>query len=141
MQGEAAGFGDVQSATDDPYVDAAIEKAQRAGIVVFAIGTSSQNIGVGPSRENIDSGRGGPGKNYLARIAEETGGESYYNLTTAPTSFAPYLNDSTRRLTRQYLVTFLAKPGKTPGLQSVKVRTDVPHTELVAAEKVFVPGD
>ena len=39
----------------------------------------------------------------------------YYNLTTAPTSFAPYLDDSTRRLTRQYLVTLLARPGEDAG--------------------------
>lgn len=138
--GVDAVFGDSHSATDDPYVDSAIEKAQRAGVVVFAIGTSRQDISVQPSRETMGSEHFSSGKNYLSRVAEETGGESYYNLTsTAPVSFVSYLEDSNRRLSRQYLVTFLAKPGKKPEMQSVRVKTDVPHTELAAAQKVFVP--
>jgi hypothetical protein len=47
----------------------------------------------------------------------------------------------TRRLTHQYLLTFLAKPGKKPGLQPVKIRTEVPNAELVAADMVYVPGE
>jgi hypothetical protein len=50
------------------------------------------------------------------------------------------LEDSTSRLNRQYLVSFLVQPGKKAGMQSVKVRTEVPHAQLVAAEKVYVPA-
>jgi hypothetical protein len=50
------------------------------------------------------------------------------------------LEDLTRKLNHQYLLVFLAKPQKKPGLQSVKIRTEVPNAELVAADKVWVPS-
>jgi hypothetical protein len=52
----------------------------------------------------------------------------------------PYLEDLTRRLNHQYLLVFLAKPEKKPGLRSVRVRTEVPNAELVAASRVLVPA-
>jgi hypothetical protein len=115
----------------DGYVETAIEAAQRAGVVIFAIGTSG---------EDIASNHTGAGRNYLSQIAEETGGESYHLQSGSLTSFVPYLDDATERLNRQYLLTFLVKPGKKAGMQSVKVRTDVSHTELASAEKVYVPA-
>lgn len=115
----------------DGYLEAAIEGAQRAGVVVFAIGTSG---------ENIDSDHLGQGKNYLAQIAEATGGESYYHESGPLISFVPYLDDITQRLNRQYLLAFVAKPGKNAGMQSVKVRTDLSHMEIASAERVFVPA-
>jgi len=45
-----------------------------------------------------------------------------------------------RRLNHQYLLAFLAKPEKKPGLQRVRVKTEVKNVELVAATKVFVPA-
>jgi hypothetical protein len=126
--GSDAEFGDFSA--DNPYVDAAVEKAQRANVIVFAISSTGEDIG---------SNQGTRGRNYLAQIAEQTGGESYYYQSSAPTSFAPYLEDSTRQLAHQYLVTFLAKPEKRAGMQSVKIRTEVPHAQLVSAERVYVP--
>ena len=127
--GSDADFGDFGA--DNPYVDAAIEKAQRANVIVFAISSTGDDIG---------SNQGTRGRNYLAQLAEETGGESYYYRSSAPTSFAPYLEDSTRQLSRQYLVTFLARPEKRAGMQSVKVRSEAPHEQLVSAERVYVPA-
>ncbi len=115
----------------DANVDAAIDQAQRAGVVVFAIGTSG---------EDVDSNHIGWGKNYLAQVAEETGGESYYHEAGPVTSFVPYLDDISQRLSQQYLLAFVAKPGKNAGMQSVKVRTDVSHLEIASAERVFVPA-
>jgi hypothetical protein len=79
------------------------------------------------------------GQNYLSEIATETGGQAYFLRYETPVSFAPYLEELSRRLNHQYLLAFLAKPEKKPGLQKVRVRTEVPNVELVAATKVFVP--
>lgn len=129
------------SAQNDPYVDSAIEKAQRAGVVVFTIVTSTNAVAESRSGDDISRYEPNfPGNLYLSRIAEETGGELYDYRSASPTSFAPYLEDSTRRLNRQYLVSFLVQPGKNAGMPSVKVRTEVPHAQLVAAEKVYVPA-
>jgi hypothetical protein len=125
-------FGGVGPA--NPYVDTAIEQAQKAGVLVHSIFAS----GVG------HFGRmQWPvywGQNYLSEIATETGGQAYFLGYETPVSFAPYLQDLSRRLNHQYLLTFLAKPEKKPGLQRVRVRTEVPNVELVAATKVFVPA-
>jgi hypothetical protein len=73
-------------------------------------------------------------------MASETGGEAYFLGYENPVSFAPYLEDLTRRLTHQYLLTFLARPEKKARLQSVKLWTEVPNAELVAADRVYVPA-
>ncbi len=50
------------------------------------------------------------------------------------------LDDINRRLSHQFLLAFFAKPEKTAGLQRIKLKTEVPNAELVAAEKVYVPA-
>src|ERR1700722_16987938 len=61
--------------------------------------------------------------------------QAYFLGFETPVSFAPNLQDLSRRLNHQCLLTFLAKPEKKPGLQRVRVRTEVPNVELVAAPK------
>jgi hypothetical protein len=121
------------SGPSDPYVDSTIEDAQRAGVIIFSIYMPGGGH-FGHSFWRINWGQ-----NYLSQISDETGGESYYLGFGAPVSFAPYLDDLTHRLTRQYLLTFIAKPEKKAGFQQVKLRTEVPNAELVAADRVYVP--
>jgi hypothetical protein len=117
----------------DPYLDEAIQNAQRAGILVSAIYTP----GVGHFGHSYWQTYWG--QLYLAQLADRTGGESYYiGFTGPPVSFAPYLDDLSHRLNHQYLLTFLAKPPKKAGSQSVKLRTEVPNVDLVSADKVYV---
>jgi len=119
---------------DNPYVNSAIEQAQRAGVIVFGIYTPGEgHYGHSFWRMNW-------GQNFLSQIADETGGEAYYLANGAPVSFAPYLDDLTHRLGRQYLVTFLAKPEKKTGMQHIKLMTEVPNAELVSADRVYVPA-
>ena len=115
---------------DDPYVDSAVEQAQRAGIVVFTVSTSGGN--------DESSGSMMRAKNYLSEVAGETGGGAYYQESGTPVSIAPYLKDTTQQLSRQYLLTFLAKPEKKAGMQGVKIKTEVPHVRLVSADRVYV---
>jgi len=122
------------SGPGDAYVDSVVDQAQRAGVVVFGIYTP------GAGHDGHSSWRMNWGQNYLSQVADETGGEAYYLGYDAPVSFAPYLEDITHRLSRQYLLTFLAKPQKKAGLQRVKLRTEVPNAELVSADKVYVPA-
>jgi hypothetical protein len=122
------------SGPSNPYVDSAIEHAQRAGVIIYSIYTP----GVGHYGHSF--WRMNWGQNYLSQISDETGGGSYYLGLEAPVSFVPYLDDLSHRLTRQYLLTFLAKPESKAGLQPVKLRTEVPNADLVAADKVYVPA-
>jgi hypothetical protein len=130
-------FGDESEIAYNSFVESAIGKAQRAGIVLSAIATDRQPIAETDTlaEMNIHSS-----KIYLSRVTEETGGKLYYYPSAAPPSFAPYLNDSIERLNRQYLVTFLVKPGKHGSLQQVKMKVNVPEAELVSANRVYVPA-
>jgi hypothetical protein len=119
----------------NPYVDAAIVEAQRAGVIVYTMFAG----GVGRFGRSI--WRINWGQNYLSQVAEETGGESFYLGFETPISFTPYLDELNLRLNHQYLLAFFAKPEKKAGLQRVKLRTEVPNAELVAAEKVYVPAE
>ena len=125
-------FGGVGPA--NPYVDTAIDLAQRAGVIIHAIFAT----GVGHSARMFWPVSWG--QNYLSQVASETGGQAYFLGFETPVSFAPYLDDLTRKLNHQFLLAFLAKPGKKPGLQPVRPRTEVPNAEIIAASKVFVPA-
>ncbi|HET7893204.1 MAG TPA: hypothetical protein VFL34_16870 [Candidatus Sulfotelmatobacter sp.] len=117
----------------DPYLDQAIQQAQRAGILVSAIYTP----GIGHFGHSYWQTYWG--QLYLAQLAEKTGGEAYYiGFNGPPVSFAPYLEDLAERLNHQYFLGFLAKPPKKPGLQSIKLRTEVPNVDLVSADRVWV---
>ena len=123
------------SGPEDPYVDAAISDAQRAGILIFAI------YAPGEGHDAHSYWRTNWGQNYLSQITDETGGESYsIGFFGPPVTFSPYLNDLSQRLTHQYLLSFLAKPEKKSGMQRVRLQTEVPNAELVGASHVYVPA-
>lgn len=118
----------------DPYLDAAIEDAQRGGIVAYALYTPAAGHS-GHSAFRINWGQ-----NHLAQLAEETGGEAYMIGFGPPASFAPYLDEIAAHLAHQYRVTFLMTPGVKGGLREVRFTTEVPNAELLAAPKVYVPS-
>jgi hypothetical protein len=125
------GSGDLQ----DPYLESAIEDAQKAGIVVFTL----YNPGVGHFGHSYWQTYWG--QLYLAQLADKTGGEAYYYGFNGPAvAFAPYLDDLTHRLTHQYLLTFIPKPQKKAGLQRVRLATEVRGVDLVSAGEVYVPA-
>jgi hypothetical protein len=118
----------------DPYLDAAIEAAQRNEIIVYAIYMpAAGHAGHSFFRMNW-------GQNHLAQLAEETGGEAYMLGFGPPVSFAPYLDEITAHLAHQYRVTFLMKPENKGGLRDVRFTTEVQNAELVAPAKVYVPA-
>jgi hypothetical protein len=116
----------------NPYLDRAIEAAQREGVIVHSIYFSSAGH-FGHSLWQINWGQ-----NYLSQLAEETGGEFFWLGTSNPVSFAPYLNELNQHFRGQRLLTFLAQGN--PGYRRVKLKTEVPHVTLVGPSKVYVPG-
>ena len=123
------GTGDLQ----DPYLEAAIDDAGKAGVVVSAIYTP----GVGHFGHSYWQAYWG--QIYLSQMADKTGGEAYYiGFSGAPVSFSPYLEDLTRRLQHQYLLAFIPKPEKKAGWRNVRLTTEVPNVDLVSAGRVYV---
>jgi hypothetical protein len=119
----------------DPYLDAAIQDSQRAGVLVSAIYAP----GVGHFGHSY--WRNYWGQIYLSKLTEETGGEGYYLGFTGPSpDFGPYLKDLTNRLNHQYWLAFIPKPQKKAGMQYVKLKTELHDIDLVGASRVFVPA-
>jgi len=118
----------------NPYLDAAIMDAQRAGIPVYAIYMPA-------------AGHGGHsfylmywGQNQLAKLTEETGGEAYMLGFGAPVSVGGYLDEISAHLAHQYVATVLMKPAARAGFRKVRFTTEVSGAELIAPAKVYVPA-
>jgi len=115
-----------------PDVDSASRVAQRTGTTVTSIYTR----GVGRLANNfwmITNGQNG-----MAKLAEETGGQSYYLGTRNAVSFQPYLEDIQKNLDNKYVLEFRAVPGEKAGLRHVKLSTEVAGVELNSADSVWV---
>jgi hypothetical protein len=124
--------------TTMPYisvdVDRASENAQRYGVIVHSIYTP----GVGHLSRNFYEVTNG--QNGIAKLADETGGESFFLGTQTPVSFKPYLERLQSILDNQYYLVFRAVPGKKAELQRVKLSTEAPNVEIVSADNVWVPA-
>ena len=116
----------------NPGVDQAISAAQRAGILVFAIyGPAAGHWGHTWWRITW-------AQTYLSQLADETGADGYGLAGLYPVSFTPYLDNINQHLRHQYQLSFVPASRAT-GLQAVRVTTEVPKVDLLAADKVFVP--
>jgi len=76
----------------------------------------------------------------IAKLADVTGGESFFLGLQSPVSFKPYLDDLQKVLDNRYWLSFSAKPGSKAGLQYVKLSTEVAGVEFSAPDAVWVPA-
>ena len=117
----------------DPYLDAAIDDALRAHVMVSAIYEPAAGHFGHSYWETYW------GQLYLAEVADQTGGEAYYiGFTGPPVAFAPYLDQMATRLSHQYLLTFLAQRPKKAGWQTIRLACEQPNVDLVSARRVWV---
>jgi len=130
----SSGIDGLQPGPNDTYLDEAIDETQRAGVQIYSIyGSPSGHAGHSFWRLNW-------GQSNLSRLADETGGEAYFQGFEMPVSFAPYLEQFADRLKHQYKLTFLARAEKKAGYQRIRLETEVPNAELVAALRAYVPA-
>jgi hypothetical protein len=116
----------------NPYLDHAIAVAQRAGVVVNSIYFASAGH-FGHSLWQINWGQ-----NFLSHLAEDTGGEFFWQGSFNPVSFDPYLKELNQHFGNQHILTFLAHGN--PGQARLKLKTEVPHVTLVGPSKVYLHG-
>jgi len=116
------------------YLDQAIDTAERSDVVVYTIYYSGAGGWAHSYRALFW------GQQYLAQLSADTGGEFYWIGYQNPVSLSPYLDDVSRRLNSQYLLTFLARPENKSGYYPVKITTERPHVKLEGPDKVYVPG-
>jgi hypothetical protein len=130
------GFGPVYHSMPTISVDAssASEISQRYNVIVYSL--YAAGVGrAGRSSWDLQLGLSG-----LSKIADETGGECYSLGTSNLVSFKPYLEQFQKSLNNQYYLVFLAAPKKKAGLQRINVQTEVPNSEILAPDNVWVPA-
>jgi len=115
-----------------PDVDSASVIAQRTGTIIHTIFTR----GVGRRSGNFWEITNG--QNSMAKLSDETGGESFFLGTQNAVSFRPYLDAIQNGLGNRYLLEFNAVPGNKSSLQYVKLTTEVAGVELDSADSVWV---
>jgi len=118
----------------NPSLQTAIDKAQRAGVTFFAIFASGGGHFL-HSSFLVSNGQG-----CLSRMADETGGEAFFQGFQTPLSFRPFLEDLNKLLGQQYILTFRAALGKKASLQRLRLRTEQHGVELQAPDRVYVPA-
>jgi hypothetical protein len=118
----------------NPDLDVALEHLNRSGITVFPIYVS-------PAGHFFQSlFLVSNGQSCLSRIADETGGEAYFQGFQTPISMKPFLEEMLRHLNDQYLVTFAAKPRKKSGYDTLRVTTELSGVEVTGPARVYLPG-
>jgi hypothetical protein len=118
--------------TMSPDVNSASEISQRYNVIVYPLYATSVGRA---ARSSWDLQIGLSG---LTKIADETGGDCFSLGTSSLVSFKPYLDRLQKMLDNQYYVVFQATPGKKDGLQRVNLTTEVPNSEIAAADNVWV---
>jgi hypothetical protein len=125
--------GDIPTSTD---LELTIDHAQTAGIIIHTMyATAVGRLGRSLFRVNL-------GQSNLSRIADETGGEAFFQGLQTPVSVAPFLQQLDLVLKNQYFLTFTIPGSKKPKgeLKPIRVRTELPKVEISHANRVWVPG-
>ena len=120
--------------TINPDVNSASDVALRTGTLIHTI----YSPGVGRLRRNFWEATNG--QNGIAKLSDETAGESFFLGLQSPVSFKPYLDDLQKILENQYLLTFQARPGAKAGLRYVTLSTELAGVEFSAPDAVWVPA-
>lgn len=119
-----------------PDVDAALEHAQKAGVIIHTL------YATGVGRVSRSSFRVSYGQSNLAKLADGTGGEAFFQGLLTPISFAPFLQQLEMVLKNQYFLTFTAERSKKEKgeLRSFHVRTEQRNVEISHEDRILVPG-
>jgi hypothetical protein len=114
---------------NDPYFQAAIQDAQRAGLIIYSI----YYRGAGRlDRSLLETNNG---QDYLVGISQATGGRCYLQGLGNPVTISPFLDDLSRRLENQYELGFLSTRNSKDRLTDVKVKIEIPGVEVEAPQK------
>ena len=119
-----------------PDLEATIDHAQTAGIIIHTMyATAGGRLGRSLFRTNL-------GQSNLSRIADDTGGESFFQGLQTPISLGPFLQQLDLVLKNQFFLTFTVPISKKQKgeLKQIRVRTELPKVEISSANRVFVPG-
>ena len=105
-------------------LERSIKEAQRRSVAVYSFYAPTVAAASGASQLLVGNAQGS-----LERLSKETGGRAFFQGTSAPVSFEPFLHDLATSLTRQFAVTYLSThPNK--GYHRIEVRSERQDMEL-----------
>lgn len=123
-----------ESQVFNPDLDGVIESAQRQNTNIWTIYYPSSGHRFGRSSLLLNYAQ-----NNMGKLAEDTGGESYYLFYEEPVTLKPYFSEISLHLSNQYLLTFAASGGPKGKFVSVKLKTELAHVDLMThASAVWV---
>jgi VWFA-related protein len=117
---------------DNPYVEAGINAAEKAGLVVYTI----YNPSVGHFGHSY--WRNTWGQNFLSELADRTGGQSYNYLLGSVVNLTPFLDQILQAQQYQYLLTFLVKPENKSGSQPLQIKVSNKDASIAYPGRVYV---
>ncbi len=110
---------DSSTATQSVDLQRAINEAQRRSVAVYSFYAPSTGGTAFGNQLLIGNGQGS-----LQRLATETGGRAFFQGTSAPVSFEPFLRDLDTLLARQFALTYLSTHSK-KGFHSIRIVADL----------------
>lgn len=118
---------------NSPYVEAAANDAQRAGVPVYSVYYSDAALRGGAAAFS--------GQSYLQQVGDETGGQSLYLGTINPVSLTPYFDEFRHAMGQTYIATFSTGPEARAhnGLVQLKISSSEKGLKLRHATAVM-PG-
>jgi hypothetical protein len=116
----------------DPYVQAAINDAVRARLVVYGIYWGSRGFS---DAAQTDSSAG---QNLMAEVAVATGGKSFYMGSGNPVSFDSYFEELIQRFRNQWELGFESPLNGRPQMEELRLKMHAPGTEIDAPQKVLL---
>lgn len=130
----ASGVDQMDRGPQSPYVAAAIEDTQKAGVVVHAIYTDGVRFG--------ETLRGQFAQDNLVQLTDGSGGYNFFEGVSTPVAFAPFLNQLNMVLHNQYLLTvgYPRTDKKNGELRPLQLKIEQRNAELKYPKQVFVPG-
>lgn len=130
----ASGIDRLHPGLQSPYVDQAVEQVQKSGVVVHTIYTGGFRL-ANSFEQNI-------AWRNLSRVAEDSGGQQFFQGFETPVDFMPIFRQLNNALGNQYVLTIdMPRTSHRKGeLMPIKIRTEQRNLRLSYASQVFVPG-
>jgi VWFA-related protein len=102
----------------------AVKQAQRLSVAIYSFYAPTVTM---TARNNQFLASNGQGS--LEVLADETGGQAFFQGTGAPVSFDPFLNDLAMSFTRQIALTYLSTHGN-KGFHRIEIKSDKTGVEI-----------
>ena len=113
---------DSSSPTQSVDLQRAINESQRRGVAIYSFYAPTQATAANTLLQ-------GNGQSSLLRLADETGGEAFFQGTGAPVSFEPFIRDLDTSLQKQAALTFLSTHLK-KGFHRLEVKSSTPGVRV-----------